>query len=113
MDQLVLFIQTNWQGIATIVIALATLLITILKKKVKIIDTIKEFILTKLPGLISSAEILFKKDIVSFGVEKKSFVIEAMKKLILDEFGCTADKYVSFISDSIESILATPQKKGD
>lgn len=108
MDQLVLFIQNNWQNILTLVLTFATLLLTIFKKRIKVVESIKQFILERLPLFIDTAEKLFED-----GEKKKAFVISQIVQLVEKTFGCDIDEYVDFISDSIESILATPQKKGE
>ena len=104
------FILTYWKEILEIVIFIACLVFCIVKKKpIKIQDTLNEIILRLLPGCINSVEINCSG--VDGSSKKKlctSLVLEALKELgyvNLDQ------SYLDFISQQIEVILSTPQKK--
>lgn len=80
-------------------------------KKVNLVN-ICAFILEKLPSIVSYVEGLN----FSSGVEKKEAAISLSVQLISKKFGVLKEKdnisVVEFISNQIESILSTPEKKG-
>lgn len=80
-------------------------------KKVNLVN-ICAFILEKLPSIVSYVEGLN----LSTGTEKKEAALSLSVQLISKKFGVLKEKdnisIVEFISSQIESILATPQKKG-
>lgn len=108
MDQVLVFLSDNWKWLLEIVLAIASILIVILRKKVKVYESVKEYILSMLPYYINFAESLYDS-----GFDKKTFVYDAIVAFLKGKFGnFDESKYVDFIKDSIESILSTPQKKG-
>lgn len=108
MDQIFEFIIENWKWLLEIAFAIAGILVVVLKRKVKVFDSIKEIILSVLPAYISVAENSFDD-----GQVKKSFVLSSIQEFLENKFGnIDMDLYIDFIEDSIESILSTPQKKG-
>lgn len=103
------FLFQNKEIISLIIVGfeLIILAFSIFGKKYKIVNSVKEFILEKLPSLISSAECLF-----SVGSDKKEYVLNSIDALLKDKFGIDISGYLSFTSKAIEKILSTPIKKG-
>lgn len=101
------FIAENWKILLAIGLAVANLLVCIFRKKVKVVDSIREFILDHLPMFISSAENLFSK-----GSDKKHFVVDSIDRLLHVNFGVGIEDYIDFVDLAIEKILSTPEKKG-
>lgn len=101
------FILQNWKECIAIILAIATLLVTIFRKKVKVVDDIPSFILEHLPLFINSAEKLF-----SSGTDKKTFVLESIDQLLRVHFNVGIEDYIDFVCEAIEKILSTPEKKG-
>lgn len=90
-------------GVCTLIIFLCT----VLPKKVKVQDTVKEVILSMLPELITKVEE------PGNGKEKLHAVVEMCVAAIEKLFpGVNANQYITFIRSSVEAILKTPQKKG-
>lgn len=101
------FVCAEWRTIVSIILAFCCILVSLLKNKVKVIDSAKEFILDNLPILIKTAEGLFDS-----GSKKKEFVLSSMMDLLYESFPTIkATAYQAFISKSIEKILSTPEKK--
>lgn len=92
-----------------IVLSLIVILITVLRKKVKINDVF-EMVLTVLPGYIREAESKF-----SVGSEKYSYVfnrcIEHLVLLNGHSKESNIKEYATKIDVAIENILSTPSKK--
>lgn len=112
MNQVFEFIVRYWKYISiAIVIIIEVLIILIKKKPVKVIDGVKSAILASLPDYIAEAEAKFGK---GKGEEKLKYVVA---KCLLDlknaqpELDCSL--YIDLIQDAVESILKTPQKKGE
>lgn len=109
MDDILNFLCDYGHVIAELVLMIIVLFVTIFKKKVKINDVF-ESVLMVLPELISLAENKF-----TVGSEKYSYVFnkccEMLMKLTHKTSEQVLDEYTSLIDSSIESILATPQKK--
>lgn len=105
------FIIENYKFIlaaANLVFTAILILLTIFKKKVNVIDTIKQYILEELPILIATAEETYEE-----GSKKKDFVLGMMIRFIKQKFDIVDGSiYTKFIEDNIERILCTPQKKG-
>ena len=101
------FIAENWKILLAIGLAIANLLVCIFRKKVKVVDSIREFILDHLPMFISSAEKLFSK-----GSDKKRFVLDSINQLLKINFSVGIEDYIDFVDLAIEKILSTPEKKG-
>lgn len=101
------FIAENWKILLAIGLAVANLLVCIFRKKVKIVDSVREFILDHLPMFISSAENLFSR-----GSDKKQFVLDSINQLLMINFNVGIDDYIDFVDLAIEKILSTPEKKG-
>lgn len=94
-----------------IIISLIQLLVLILKKPVLVSDSIKEYILEKLPSYIVQAENLY-----DLGSEKFDFVVNSLIKDISTDFNLSnilvAKRFNRFIAINLEKILMTPQSKG-
>lgn len=107
MDFLKDFILENWKVLLAILLSLANVIICLFRKKVKIVDSIRESILDRLPLFISSAE-----NLLSSGSDKKIFVMEQVKEFLRVHFGVAFEPYSDFTELAIEKILCTPEKKG-
>ena len=107
-----LFVCDHYHVFIDLALAIFVLLVTLLSKKVKVIDTIKGFITQCLPTAINEAEKRFGS---GQGQEKLSFVIDLLVSYISDKYdlpeATVIRLYHSFIHKSVESILTTPQKK--
>ena len=107
MDSVIEFIKVNWLVLLSIALLLVDFFVSLFRKRTKVVDTIKEFILDNLPFYISNAEKL-----LSGGIEKKDYVINSVLRLLADRYpGINVLPYEAFISQSIEKILSTPEKK--
>lgn len=108
MENILKFIQENWQWMVEVIAAIIALVLFIVRKKpVKVLDTIKECITRLLPYCITKAEETDLK-----GENKKVFALSMLYNL-LKEFGYEEvyDQYRDYASEQIEIILSTPQKK--
>lgn len=102
------FLIANWRVLCLALIALVNTTLLILKKcKVVQKDTIFEQLLERLPTMIRSAE----KQGVS-GAEKKAVVMAYALNWLSSMKGVEVKDYADRISNMIELILSTPQKKG-
>lgn len=101
------FISENYRWLVSVILGCCCIAVTLLKNKVKVVDSAKEFILDQLPLLISAAEKMFDS-----GSKKKEFVSSSMMDLLYESFpNVKVASYTGFISRSIEKILSTPEKK--
>lgn len=86
-------------------------IIQIPKRKKADLIVKKEFVSSSLPAIIKVAEGASKD-----GLEKKELVVSWALSALEKHFGvlCDSDKITitKYISDSVEDILSTPQKKG-
>lgn len=106
INTIIEFVKANWTWIIEVLTLLIVTLITIFKKKVSVIDTVKGTILEVLPVFIAAVE----RD--GDGPAKKEEVLKSVKTYLTRIYPeIKVDQYVSFIKKSIEAILATPQKK--
>lgn len=105
------FLQDYWFVVVSIVLAVAELLILVLKKnKINVMDSAFESVLQKLPAIINSAEKIFG---AGNGDKKKTWCLQFAKGLYESLGGVDDKDYVGvLLSRAIEDILATPQKKG-
>lgn len=103
------FVIQNWYYLTLILIALVNMVLLIFRRaKVCSEDTIFEQLLETLPTMIRSVE-----DKGLTGEEKKSLVV-SMATTWLNRFNYKiTSSIVNRISESIENILSTPEKKGD
>lgn len=105
------FIAQNYLIMIEIILAIISLVIVILKRtRVILKDTPFEKLLSKLPDIISKAEILSKD-----GKVKKSYVLSVSYAFLADLTGKPVEEisgiYCDRICSAIEEILKTPQKK--
>lgn len=115
MEKFIEFVLDN----KSLIIALITVFLTVLTNLLGAIvlkrtknESVKEFILEKLPSYISSAESIFKDHIGDVGKEKKDFVIASINEALTQNFKkVNSSIYRGFIVSSLEKILSTPQKK--
>lgn len=93
-------------------IAVAIGVVNIPKRKKADLIVKKEFAMTTLPSVIKFAESSCKN-----AVEKKEIAVSCALSAVEKRFGvlCNSDKITmtQYISDSVENILSTPQKKGE
>lgn len=104
------FFIENWRILVEGLLAIVSLTCLIFRRSVKLTDSLKTLIVEWLPACISKAEASGYK-----GHEKLEYCIECLyvflaKDLSREEFD---KRYRSYIELMIESILSTPQKKGD
>lgn len=108
-DVIIEFCKTYWREILSCLTVLITVVIQLLKKRpsYNLLDAIKEDILGILPELICAVEI------DGNGQRKKNAVIDAVKSFVEKKYGISLpDKLLIYVSNAIEDILSTPQKKG-
>lgn len=102
-----------WPVIVTGCLSLINILCCLLRSRVKVVDNVKTVILSKLPAIIN----LVEKQIGDGKGDKKLLVVtNIMLDYLKSEFKMTteeASEYIPEIKDGIESILSTPEKKGD
>ena len=107
MKQVIDWIIQNYKLVVYGLCTLIILFCTILPKKVKVQDTVKEAILSMLP------ELIVKVEEPGNGKEKLKAVVEMCAAAISKLFpGVSVNQYIGFIKQSVEAILKTPQKKG-
>lgn len=103
------YFLNNWRWLVPLVLEVIALLVLLFKRKVKINDLLSKVIL-KIPDFINSAE----KEGLS-GKEKFRLVFSACISLVCSLTGekpaYAMNVYGALITDAIESILSTPQKK--
>lgn len=102
------FILDNYSWIISIILAIATLIIHLLKKKPVFnkIDEVKDFILEALPFIINAVEVPGQ------GSNKKDLVLKEIRLLIAKRFNFFDwESIEEFVSAAIENILSTPKKK--
>lgn len=106
MEEVFEFIKVNWTWMIEVLTLLIVTLVTIFKKKVKVISDIKGQILEVLPSFIASVEA------PGNGPTKMKEVID-MTTAFLERIypGIQVKSYISFIRKSVEAILSTPEKK--
>ena len=105
-----LLIQNYNLIIDIVLVIVATVIMCIKKKPVKVVDSAKEIVLKLLPGLINSVE---QSDLK--GANKKDKVLLLLHECLVD-LGYSQDCIAlldDFAKDQIEVILSTPQKKGN
>lgn len=109
------FILKYWQLILacfTACVDCAVLVVALLKRKVKIVDSAFEKVLEDLPNIIVAAEVTGLK-----GTDKLSVVVSSAISILCNLLGKDEDyvetHYLTRLTNAIESILKTPQKKGD
>lgn len=109
MKNVVDWVVAHPETVASIVAALVSLIIWIVRKRpVKVVDTFKEKILAQLPIVIAKAE----EEIGPGNGEKKlQFVIDFFTWQFDQEGLKLSDSYLKFIKMAVEQILSTPQKK--
>lgn len=90
---------------------ICVILITLLRKKVKIVDDIYTMVLTVLPGYIAYAEKLYLDGRSKYGYVFNK-CIEFLVLLTNESSEEIIKKYATKIDVAIENILSTPQKKG-
>lgn len=111
MTDVINFIKEYWREVAYLTLLLIILLVSLVKKKVNVIDTIKGYVTEILPQLISKAE---DKYGAGNGASKLEYVVQTTITLLMREFSLSsiqAIPYKAFIKKSAEAILSTPQKK--
>lgn len=110
------FIYKNWYYLIVAVLGIATFTVSLItavkrnKNRGNVFDTVKEALLENIPFWITISEGF------SGGEAKKDNVISLGMALVNKMLGRKIspdenDYFVAFISDSLEKVLATPQKK--
>lgn len=100
------FIVAHWKLLLITGLILLTFITSLLPKKVKTLDTVKEIILANLPKFISMVER------PGDGKEKLLEVVDLTTAFITKLYpNIQANQYIDFIKSSVESILNTPQRK--
>lgn len=114
------FIVDNWKIILEVILLILSVVLFILKKKpVKVVDSVKTFIVRALPTFINSAEKyvdVFEPTRKITGEEKMRMVLHDCYTFMIDELGVPQEDlciYTSWLREAIEDILDTPQKKGE
>lgn len=109
MKQIISWIVSHPETVASIVCAIITLVIWFIKKRpIKVVDTFKEKILLDLPTVIKEAEMVIGP---GNGEKKLQFVIDYFTWSFDQEGLKLGDSYIRFIKAAVEQILSTPQKK--
>lgn len=102
------FVFNNWRFLVVIVLDILAFVFALCKKRIKIVDSMKEYILSILPDSILSAESTFLD-----GYDKKRLVVNGVLELLKQQFPSLNinNSILSFIDKNIELILSTPKKK--
>lgn len=114
MKDVLEFIIQNYQFFLTIFVLLLTFFVSIFRKKIKVSDDTLGRVITTLPMLICEVEKSMKAE--KCGTSKKARVMDLALDVYKHLTGVelTYDSFIANqISNAIEDILATPQKKGD
>lgn len=114
MKQVLEFIFENYQFFLTIFVILVSLFVNLFRKKVQVSDDTLGRVITILPFLICEVEKSMTAE--KCGTSKKARVMDLALDVYKNLTGVdlTYDSFIATkISDAIEDILATPQKKGD
>lgn len=106
MTEFLQFVVDNWSQLLSVLISIVTFLVLLFKKKVTINDTALSMVLMKLPELIKQAEDLYKD-----GTAKKLHVLSAAVNYYREIGGVSSRDIIGVISEKVEDILATPEKK--
>lgn len=111
-SQILGFLKDNMLLLVELVLSISVILITLLRKKVKISDVF-EMVLTVLPGYIREAELKFSDP--GSGTDKYSYVfnkcLELLNLLTGESKQRVIEQYTTKINAAIENILSTPSKK--
>lgn len=110
MKDFIEFLKTYYREIIEISVLLLSVIICLIRKRpcINKMDEIKEDVLEILPILIRGVES------PGNGSSKKSLVIESVKSFVKKKFKIECPEQVITLVDSqIESVLSTPQKKGN
>lgn len=112
MKEVFEFLQIYWKELFYGFCALLSLVCVICRKsKVKVVDSVFEQAIQKLPRWILIAESVF-----SSGISKKDYVIsEALRfisELSHEDYEVVSKEYEARLSTALENILSTPTKKG-
>ena len=106
MKDIIAWIQANYKLVIYCFCTLVIFLCTVCRKSTKVQDSVPGAILKMLPELIKKVEE------PGNGKSKKQAVIEMCLAAVSKLFpGVNANQYLSFIRESIEAILETPQKR--
>lgn len=114
MIEFISFIKEYKEVILSSVCLILTLICILVKRKPKTIDEfylLMDEVIVKLPSFINSVEVSGN------GLDKKRKVLSSALSLLTKKLGrdlsiAESEYFVSKISNSIEMILSTPQKKG-
>lgn len=110
METVIQFICDYWREIASCCALIITVLLYVFRKRPSFngVDKIKEDVLEILPVLINQVEENGN------GQRKKYAVVELVKLYVKKHYKIDIPVYLlDWLENSIESILSTPQKKGD
>lgn len=113
MQDLFNFIKNNYSLIIEVVLLIASILILIFKKNLKLSDSKYREILLKIPGLIVEAESMMPE---GHGADKLKYVLNQVLTTLEKTYGSWvfSDKHlICLTTQFIENILETPTKKGD
>ena len=103
------FLIRYWRIIVEAILVIISIVVLLLKKKPTIneIDNILRWILENLPQFINQVESTGLP-----GSDKKEAVVYSVIQLVKERFSFKlSDSMIGLISDYIEKILSTPQKK--
>ncbi len=120
MQEISKFLVDNWKLILEVILLIFLVVLFIVKKKpLKVVDSVKTFVIHALPTFIKQAEDykdVFEPSRKLSGEEKMQMVLHDCYSLMVDELGIPKEDlclYTSWLHDAIEDILTTPQKKGE
>lgn len=102
------FIMNNWQWLTGILLSLTSILIYLLKRKLKVVDTPLLSTIEYLPTLIKTSESIYGP---GEGQLKLSWVLRMALAYYQSLSGVASDSVKDLLIQQIESILDTPQKK--
>lgn len=111
MTDVINFIKANWVELAKALVLLIILVATLIKRKGKVIDTIKGYVLEILPELINKAE---DKYGAGTGPTKLDYVVQTLEAVLSREFGLSQTQlylYRGFFKKSVKAIMSTPKEK--
>lgn len=114
MNDIIHILKNNWELIVSVLLFILSFILQLIKKKpVKVIDTVKQIILSYAPMAIRLAEQMYGLD---HGDEKFKYayqvICDAVGQIVGIQPRKVPDMYDAYIKDVIEDVLNTPQKKG-
>lgn len=103
------FLEMHWQWLVTVILSVLSVVIVLVKRRIKVVDAPFTQVLERLPDLIIEAEELFPAPLS--GVQKIAYVLSQAIVLYSSLGGDVNDIFIDKIRAEVENILSTPTRK--